>query len=339
MLGDLAYWIPDEEHAWLKADLISIDKDTHEVTVKDPRKKDTPVTYKQSEVHSFDLSHDANFADLCKMNDLHEAPLLNLLKRRYMDDQIYTTAGSMILVSVNPYKLIPGLYDDPLKYFDLPEEDEELSDAMPPHVYKVANQTLHSMLSFQEGAASSTANNFGERLMNQSIIVSGESGAGKTEASKKVMNFLVQANIQLVKPLEDAPAPVSRRGSVNMRNDALGAVAHKIQEEILGSNFIFESFGNAKTVRNDNSSRFGKYIKLQYSSADLLVSAYTDTFLLEKSRLLSVAQGESNYHVLYMLVAAAATGEGLSAELADKLKLKCSSPEEGFKMFGLLTAP
>ncbi len=343
MLGDLAYWIPDAEEAWVKADLVSVDEKTAEVTVTDPRDKAKVLKFAAKAVHTFDPTHSENFQDLCKMNDLHEAPLLNLLKMRYMQDEIYTTAGSMILVSVNPYKSIPGLYDAPLQYLDLPEGDEErVDDTVPPHVYKVANQTLYSMASYEEGPQKSTRNTLGERHMNQSIIVSGESGAGKTEASKKVMNFLVAANIQLVQPVElgddeTENEGAKRRASTRELDDALGRVALKIQDEILGSNFIFESFGNAKTVRNDNSSRFGKYIKLQYTCTNQLVSAYTDTFLLEKSRLLNVSTGESNYHVLYQVIAGAASGE-LAPELASKLKLSCSSPEEGFKNFKILSA-
>ena len=246
----------------MKADLASIDEKTAEVTVVDPHDKEKVLKFAGKDVHTFDATHSENFQDLCKMNDLHEAPLLNLLKMRYMQDEIYTTAGSMILVSVNPYKNIPGLYDSPLQYFDLPEEDEDLVDeAIQPHVYKVANQTLHSMVSYKDGPQNSTSNTLGERHRNQSIIVSGESGAGKTEASKKVMNFLVAANIQLVQPVElgdneTEEGGATRRASTREFDNALGKVAHKIQDEILGSNFIFESFGNAKTVRNDNSSRF-----------------------------------------------------------------------------------
>ena len=343
MLGEMAFWMPDEEEAWIKADLVSVDEKSAEVTVVDPRDKERMLKFPAKAVHSFDPTHSENFQDMCKMNDLHEAPLLNLLKMRYMQDKIYTTAGSMILVSVNPYKNIPGLYDNPLQYFDLPEEgDHMVDDTVPPHVYKVANQTLYSMISYTEGPQSSTSNTLGERHMNQSIIVSGESGAGKTEASKKVMNFLVAANIQLVQPLElgddeTESDGAQRRASTREFDDALGKVALKIQDEILGSNFIFESFGNAKTLRNDNSSRFGKYIKLQYTSTDHLVSAYTDTFLLEKSRLLTVSTGESNYHVLYALISGAANGD-LAPELAAKLKLSCSSPQEGFKNFRILNA-
>ena len=110
----------------MKADLASIDEKTAEVTVVDPHDKEKVLKFAGKDVHTFDATHSENFQDLCKMNDLHEAPLLNLLKMRYMQDEIYTTAGSMILVSVNPYKNIPGLYDSPLQYFDLPEEDEDL---------------------------------------------------------------------------------------------------------------------------------------------------------------------------------------------------------------------
>jgi myosin heavy subunit len=129
----------------------------------------------------------------------------------------------------------------------------------------------------------------GPTQRNQSIVVSGESGAGKTEAAKHVMSFLIEANSEL-----------------NRNLDAAADVGDAIRKVLLDSNCIFESFGNAKTVRNDNSSRFGKYIKLQYTEHKRLVSANTETFLLEKSRLVNVGTGERNYHVFYQLLTAAA---------------------------------
>jgi myosin heavy subunit len=133
------------------------------------------------------------------------------------------------------------------------------------------------------------------RKKSQSIIVTGESGAGKTEASKLVMNFLT---------------------SVNQVSSSSSSVAVVIKTIILESNAIFEAFGNAKTVRNDNSSRFGKYIKLQYTAENELWAAHTETFLLEKSRLVSVGKDDRNYHIFYQLI------HGLrDTALRQKLKL------------------
>jgi myosin-5 len=136
--------------------------------------------------------------------------------------------------------------------------------------------------------------------------VSGESGAGKTEASKQVMHFLIAAN-----DFAMARAEVSK-GEAEDTGD-------RIRRVLTESSVILEAFGNAKTVRNDNSSRFGKYINLQYMADNQLVAAYTETFLLEKSRLVSVGRDERNYHVLYQLVRGLQSTE---AERAQRLGLR-----------------
>ena len=254
------------------------------------------------------------------MNHLHEGPLLDTLRRRYEKNEIYTSTGDKILVSVNPYKLISGLYERPLRYLDLPENGESINSAAHrPHVYKVANGALNDMfqqtpsasdaeghaavggggsrtvalpLSSSSSAAAPVAVGWRRRRVNQSVVVSGESGAGKTEASKHVMNFLVAADTEM---RQDSDLTI--RGESKEKNFGEG-----IKRVLIGSNLLFEAFGNAKTVRNDNSSRFGKYIKLQYNSENHLVSAYTETFLLEKSRLVNISLGERNYHIFYQML-------------------------------------
>lgn len=124
---------------------------------------------------------------------------------------------------------------------------------------------------------------------NQSVIVSGESGAGKTEASKHVMRYLIDASKKLSASLTGGGA---RDATAN----------DEIEKSIMQSNVILEAFGNAKTVRNDNSSRFGKYIKLRYDEGSELRGAFTEHFLLEKTRLVRADKGERNYHVFYQLL-------------------------------------
>ena len=289
-LREAKAWVPSKEHAWVLTDVVSFVEDEGTIHVVDPENPEGDnLVLKKEDTHLLDPSHLLSHDDLCKMNRLHDAPLLNVLRTRYQNDDIYSTVGDMILVSANPYRRIPGLYENPLRYYDMPEEgsQEPENTANPPHVFKVANRALHSLINpkkpSQEGGR--------RRFMNQSIVVSGESGAGKTEASKLVMSYLVEANMEIVKTKTESDSTVD-----------LEEIAHKIQKEVVGSNLVFEAFGNAKTVRNDNSSRFGKYIKLQYSDDNMLLSAYTDTFLLEKSRILTCNPGESNYHIFYYMV-------------------------------------
>jgi myosin heavy subunit len=222
-----------------------------------------------------------------------------------------------VLISINPYGTITGLYDNPLDYFlplglepqkasDNPEEYKKLSEKystdlsnMSPHVFKTANQSYGMMMMDDH---------------NQSIIISGESGSGKTEGSKYVMNFLIAVNDSIT-----PPATAVEEGR---------EMGDRIKEVLLESNVVFESFGNAKTVRNDNSSRFGKYIRLQYTAENVLVSAFTETFLLERSRLTSNAvEGERRFHVFYGLLC----GEN---EFLDKKLLKIDGGVSDFPIMG-----
>ena len=281
-------WVPDENNVYelvkiIQDHVVEPDQKEEYVIVETIDNKRTEKKFPKSATYLVDKTHIAELPDLIEMNSLHEAPLLDTLRKRWSKDSMYTNTGE-ILVSINPYHNIPGLYENPLKYLDLSKTNSAKS--LPPHVYAIANNALRETIrtKFDD-----------EDKVSQSIIVTGESGAGKTEASKHVMNFLTLAN------KETSPDN--------------GDAAEKIKNIILDSNSIFEAFGNAKTVRNDNSSRFGKYIKLLYTADNHLWAAHTETFLLEKSRIVSVGKDDRNYHIFYQLV------RGLDENSKRKLKL------------------
>jgi myosin V len=210
-------WIPDKDYEWILAEL---QEDNGESIVAIPthttiektlqsniRKAEISLerinltnyqrtSFTRNELCEYDSSHLENLDDLCMMNNLHEAPLIHILRRRWMDDRIYTYA-SEVLISVNPYKTIPGLYDNPLAYFSsLDDADEEENDSpgnskpgassLLPHAYYIANAALNRlMLASPSSEATHSANDNSEtsgKAINQSVIISGESGAGKTSA-------------------------------------------------------------------------------------------------------------------------------------------------------------
>ena len=343
-------WIPSKDHCWeaarLVIDSVALPSDTSKSTAKSTTATSSGSnvggnapevvvltadgerkTFSREEIHRGDPSHFEDNADLCAMNHLHEAPLLDCLRRRFHADSIYTTTGD-VLISINPYKRIHGLYDSIVNYLDIPEDGEIYKGATKPHVFKIANYALMDMLFEKKTAATSnttaddgatTANSESNKestsssSRNQSLVVSGESGAGKTEASKYVMSFLLEADQEMNQEAVAAEVQLAQK-----------KVADAIRQVLLHSNVIFEAFGNAKTLRNDNSSRFGKYIKLQYSQQNRIISAYTETFLLEKSRLCNVGDGERNYHVFYQLLRG-------STDTALKQRLRLGAPES-FRM-------
>ncbi|GMI04054.1 hypothetical protein TrVE_jg11203 [Triparma verrucosa] len=228
--------------------------------------------------HPFDPTHAEDFDDASIINNLHEAPLLFLLLRRFNDQKIYTLCSD-VLISVNPYKTIPGLYDDDVVKRVWDEAATKKFKDLSPHVYNVADRSYRTMMK-NTGATP-------DSRKNQSVIISGESGAGKTEAAKQVMRYLIEAS--------------------KMSNGE----STEIQDSLISANVILEAFGNAKTLRNDNSSRFGKYIKLMYDKDNSLKGAFTEHFLLEKVRLTQGDEGERNYHVFYMLCKSGAVAEDL----------------------------
>ncbi|RYH20822.1 hypothetical protein EON65_22400 [archaeon] len=322
-------WCPHDQLVWTKAKVLSLANEGDEddnIDMTDESKieyllsfSDAPGVIKRmkgDQVHRVDITHLQDLDNLCLLNDMHEAPLLDLLRRRFFDKKIYTFTGD-VLISINPYEMISSLYASPLQYLDKKhvghkEDDTAVESVLTdceantgnnaPHVFRTANRALESLAqsSGAEPTESSPATPSGlvASYTNQSIIISGESGAGKTENSKFVLNFLIHANNYFSSQRDDSSSAVS--------------FEEHLKAVLVNSSVVLEAFGNAKTVRNDNSSRFGKYIKLLYLPQSVgarnddtfphLVSATTETFLLEKSRLSSVGKGERTYHVFYQLL-------------------------------------
>jgi myosin-5 len=257
-------WVPDGRLIWRLASVIK--RDTETVTVEGIP---TPTTLKVMDTAVYDPSHDLDLRDAADLNSLHEAPLLSLIARRYALDKIYTYVSD-VLVSVNPHKDIPGLYDAHPPYRHAVPMDAEA------HIFRVAQRALQAM-----------ALRPVDQPWNQSIVISGESGAGKTEAAKYVMRYLIGQSLR------------------EQRRTLGGHALHDagVEGKLLHANIVFEAFGNAKTLHHHNSSRFGKYIKLLYSSSSTMVQAETLHFLLEKSRAKRFSPGERNFHVFYHLCA------------------------------------
>ncbi|KAM3850264.1 unconventional myosin-VIIb [Diretmus argenteus] len=204
--------------------------------------------------------------DMIRLGDLNEAGLLRNLLVRHKEGSIYTYTGS-ILVAVNPYQLLPIYTTEQVQTYT----DRRLGE-LPPHVFAIADSCFFNMRRHRK---------------NQCCVISGESGAGKTESTKLMLQFLA----------------------------AVSGQRTWIEQQILEANPILEAFGNAKTVRNDNSSRFGKYIDINFTKGGAIEGARIDHYLLEKSRVCRQAPEERNYHIFYYMLM------GMSAEQKKILSL------------------
>ncbi|XP_036051800.1 unconventional myosin-XIX isoform X4 [Onychomys torridus] len=213
--------------------------------------------------------------DLTKVNPVTLETVLRCLQARYTEDIFYTNAGCT-LVALNPFKPIPHLYAAELmqEYHAAPQPQK-----LKPHIFTVGEQTYRNVKSLIEP-------------INQSIVVSGESGAGKTWTSRCLMKFYAVV----------AASPASCESH---------KMAERIEQRILNSNPVMEAFGNACTLRNNNSSRFGKFIQLQLNRAQQMTGAAVQTYLLEKTRVACQASSERNFHIFYQICKGATKDERL----------------------------
>ena len=262
--------------------------------------------------------------DLISLTHLHEPSVVECLEHRYNDNRIYTSTGP-ILLALNPFKRIDGLYeDDTMKqYWRKAEIEKESGESrLPPHIYAIADNAFMTMMRQLVDPLGG-----GEELSgcDQSILVSGESGAGKTVTTKFAMKYLAalsqRKTINLGQEEEetehsystsmnDSATDLRRPSSLRRMSSHLNVTSSRslageqesIESQVLQSNPILESFGNARTIRNDNSSRFGKFIEMQFTRKGRLVGASIEAYLLEKVRLVKASPGERNYHIFYELL-------------------------------------
>uniref|UniRef100_A0A7N6AC52 Myosin X n=1 Tax=Anabas testudineus TaxID=64144 RepID=A0A7N6AC52_ANATE len=202
--------------------------------------------------------------DMATLEDLHDGAIMHNLRVRYQQRHIYTYIGS-ILASVNPYQPLPGLYDRPAVELYSRHHLGEIS----PHIFAIANECYRSLW---------------KRLQNQCVLISGESGAGKTESTKLILKFL--------SAMSQHSLEVSSRDKTS-----------HVEEALLESSPIMEAFGNAKTVYNNNSSRFGKFVQLHFNQKGNIQGGRIVDYLLEKNRVVRQNPGERNYHIFYALLA------------------------------------
>ncbi|XP_028294764.1 myosin VIb isoform X1 [Gouania willdenowi] len=258
-------WAPHPTEGFQLAMIVDIGADA--LTVEPLNQKGKTFLAPMSQVFPAEDDVNKHVDDNCSLMYLNEATLLNNVRVRYNKDNIYTYVAN-ILIAVNPYYDITKLYGpEAIKSY----KGKSLG-TLPPHVYAIADKAYRDMKVLK---------------MSQSIIVSGESGAGKTENTKFVLRYLT-----------------TTYGS-----------GQDIDERIVEANPLLEAFGNAKTVRNNNSSRFGKFVEIHFNEKNAVVGGFVSHYLLEKSRICMQSHDERNYHIFYRLCA------GASEDLKKKLHL------------------
>jgi myosin-5 len=274
--------------------------------------------------------------DLIELTHLHEPAILHALRLRYDADIIYTATGP-ILIAVNPFKSMPLYSDEMMEQYRIQGElgispstaQSSTSSAyvtpfrkkreapstnrrLPPHVYQTADDAYRAMMrglensalmnkKLDRGDSRLAALQYGSHT-NQSILVSGESGAGKTVTTKIVLNYFAMLS---KKRVAQSQRTTPRKNGSPKANPEPSFDDVTTEQQVLQSNPILESFGNARTSRNDNSSRFGKYIDISFCRSGKLSGASIETYLLEKVRLIHPSVGERNYHVFYQFLGSA----------------------------------
>lgn len=283
-------WVPDPIQVFVQGDLLETK------VVKDKANREQQIAIVRlnasQEVKEFQLAQISavnpstfdKVDDMSELTHLNEPAVLHNLENRYKDDLIYTYSG-LFLVAINPYCDIKIYSQEYINlYHGSPKEDNK------PHIFAIAEEAYRKLLTEKQ---------------NQSILVTGESGAGKTENTKRILQYLA---------------------SITSEDKIVSGDHQSFELKILQSNPILESFGNSQTVRNNNSSRFGKFIKIEFDERGKINGAHIEWYLLEKSRIIHQTSQERSYHIFYQLLA------GLSDQELRKLELNSKS----IKHYGLL---
>ncbi|XP_053457844.1 unconventional myosin-VI isoform X4 [Nycticebus coucang] len=262
-------WAPHPTDGFQMGNIVDIGPDS--LTIEPLNQKGKTFLALINQVFPAEEDSKKDVEDNCSLMYLNEATLLHNIKVRYSKDRIYTYVAN-ILIAVNPYFDIPKIYSsETIKSY----QGKSLG-TRPPHVFAIADKAFRDMKVLK---------------MSQSIIVSGESGAGKTENTKFVLRYLTESY----------------------------GTGQDIDDRIVEANPLLEAFGNAKTVRNNNSSRFGKFVEIHFNEKSSVVGGFVSHYLLEKSRICVQGKEERNYHIFYRLCA------GASEDIREKLHL--SSPD------------
>ncbi|XP_075998939.1 myosin-9-like isoform X2 [Genypterus blacodes] len=260
-------WVPSERLGFEAGTVREERGDECMVELADSGKK---VRVNKDDIQKMNPPKFSKVEDMAELTCLNEASVLHNLKERYYSGLIYTYSG-LFCVVINPYKNLPIYSEEIVDMYKGKKRHE-----MPPHIYAITDTSYRSMMQDRE---------------DQSILCTGESGAGKTENTKKVIQYLAHV-----------------ASSHKTKKDQ-----GELEKQLLQANPILEAFGNAKTVKNDNSSRFGKFIRINFDVNGYIVGANIETYLLEKSRAIRQAKEERTFHVFYYLLTGA--GDKLRSEL------------------------
>ncbi|KAG9311336.1 myosin II heavy chain [Chiua virens] len=293
-------WVPDEKDGYLAGWVHQEDQETAEIVMSSGAEIRRVPLYALSKMNPPKFDRVDDIADLTFLN---EASVVHNLRLRYGSGAIYTYSG-LFLVAINPYQNLPLYTDAIIQQYRYKRRDEN-----PPHIFAVAERAWVNMQEERE---------------NQSILITGESGAGKTESTKKVIQYLSAIATDAHLPnsshtnspsmsssysaIPSIGLPRSRK-SLSITGSGVNTTAKErlglLERQIIQANPILEAFGNAQTQRNNNSSRFGKFIRISFAPDGSISGANIDWYLLEKSRVVVRSPAERNFHVFYQLMSAA----------------------------------
>ncbi|XP_063624538.1 myosin heavy chain, muscle isoform X42 [Cydia splendana] len=267
--GKKACWVPDEKEGFLQGEIKATKGDLVTVGLPGGETKD----FKKDLVGQVNPPKYEKCEDMSNLTYLNDASVLYNLKQRYYHKLIYTYSG-LFCVAINPYKRFPVYTTRCARLYRGKRRSE-----VPPHIFAISDGAYVNMLTNHE---------------NQSMLITGESGAGKTENTKKVIAYF-------------ATVGASQKKDPNQEKKG------SLEDQVVQTNPVLEAFGNAKTVRNDNSSRFGKFIRIHFGPSGKLAGADIETYLLEKARVISQQALERSYHIFYQMMSGSVDG----------LKAKC----------------